>query len=139
MINWIFQSDITERFITASPHKWVMNTQLFLEILHRDRLFYLQALKIDSVNNLRKILFNMNCQKISEYVDIYLDSRSLDEASRSFIVKFFAYAFTEMNIEYLKEGATEPPQQAALRYYDLTEPQLRIAIDNCVKRYQAMS
>ena len=134
LIEWIFHEEITKFFTTAKQDIWLLNTQHLLEIFHDNQNFYYQALKITDFHNLRNIIFNITVKKANEYLDNYLSGKELDTESRSFITRFYAHAFTEMNIEYILSGAAEPPQRAALRYYDVCEPSLRLAIDNCLKR-----
>jgi len=137
LISWIFQTDIVEYFREAKRKEWTHNTYHFLKVMQKDRAFYRQALEIDTYNNLKKLLYDMNLNAALSIINNALNGRQLSEEGRNFLADFYASAFTETNIHFLKTDTIQTPEKLLQYYYDLSEPSLFLSLDRFIEHDQS--
>ena len=112
---------------------WTNNTYHLLCTLKRDCAFYKQCLKLNTHNNLRKLIHDVNCRAVEEYLDRQLAGRKLSEEAREFFVSFLSSAFTETNINYILEDARVTPEKMLQYYYNFTEPALLTVLQKFIE------
>jgi probable dihydroxyacetone kinase regulator len=134
LIEWIIQDDIVSHFTDVAPDNWMDNTLLLLNTIKEDISFYHQAINVDSTLNLRKFFYDITKKTTSTYIEKYLDGRIIKPQTKDFIINFFSAGFVETYIRYIESGAEEEPERMVMRFYDIVEPQIRMAIDNSIKR-----
>jgi AcrR family transcriptional regulator len=132
LICWIFEHDILNYFQEAIEKEWTHNTYHFLSVIKANCSFYNQALDIETYYNLRNMLYTMNYNAAVSIIEHALNGRYISDTARKFIAEFYAHAFTETNIKYIRDGARISPEKMLQYYYDLSEPGLLIAIDSFV-------
>jgi hypothetical protein len=132
LIRWIFEDDIVSHYLVATPDQWINNTTRLLRIFKEEYDFYSQAMAVDSVNNLRFFIYDTTRVKSQEFIDSYLQGRRIAKDDRDFITDFYASAFAETHIHYLKRGAKEEPSEYANKYFRIIEPGLKQAIEQFI-------
>lgn len=134
LVEWIIEEDISGKFHVVAPEQWMGNVLILLQVIQRDLPFYRQAIGMDSSLNLRRFFREITASTVSQYIENHLGAGRMQEETKTFLVDFVTAGFVETYIRYIETGAEEAPERLLLRYYDLIEPQLRLAIDKSVMR-----
>lgn len=137
LVEWIFEDEITSAFSEVKPGEWMPNTLHLLRSFHENPGFYQQLIETNDYLNLRKFVFDATYQAAQEYLDHYLNGKSLDQGSQVFLCSYVSHAMTETQLEYLRSGASEEPEVVLNRYIAMNEPALRIAIDKLMELNQS--
>ena len=132
-IEWIIKTDIEAHFHKADVEVWTHNIYHLLCVFKNDYEFYQQCLKLNTQNNLRKLIYDINRRAITDYIDIQLTDRTLCAYARSFLISFWSSAFTETNIKYILDGAPVSPEKMLQYYYISSEPVLMNVIDKLIE------
>jgi probable dihydroxyacetone kinase regulator len=133
LILWIFKNDISDKFIEPKNKIWTQNTYHLLQTFQRDLSFYMQAIKIDSVNSLRKCLYKLNYAASLSVIEEILNGRKLSVQSKNFLASFYAHALTETNIDYIKQGAKESPEKMLQHYYITADPCIASMVESLLE------
>lgn len=115
LINWIYHTEITEptrEILNGPPNGWHEISAYGLNLMHQNKSFYLQALKMDNHNCLMEYIkteIEGNYERlVRRYAEVYHpEAASMDMAFFSGFMANGAYA---MLIKWVENGMQESPE-----------------------------
>lgn len=112
LVNWIYYSEIVT---TLSPVQdgadWTSAMMNALNIMRKEKVFYIGSLKLDRPSILYDYLFRSTRSmlvKIIGQLGIH-DKMNIDDADRDFIAEFYTYGLVGMVIQWARSGMTVSP------------------------------
>ena len=137
LIRYIFEDDVIGRYFPPEHDgKWIENIQMRLKAIDKDRPFYRQTLELHGSNNFQNVFLASGYHLGRCFIENYLNGRELDETSKDFIASFYASASVAMSVAFMQNERTETPEEAAQRFFDVTESGMCDAIEICLERFQ---
>lgn len=62
-------------------------------------------------NNFIESLFDETINNFITVIDRFLNGMSMNEKAKNFIARFYAYSFTYMMIDWIKDGMKDSPEE----------------------------
>ena len=132
VIEFIYNHDFNRSASKRSSGFYIIDHQAIFKTIREDVSFYQQAVRINSPNNLRHILFGQIYSNIERFIDEQLKGRQLSDSSRNFICRFYSVSHTDCIIQYINSGAKEDSAKLSKCLMYCTEPALTRAIENFI-------
>ncbi len=118
LIQWIYHTEITEptrRILEKEPQEWSAISIFGLDIMYRDKDFYVQALRLEGQNNLAEYMkseiednWNLLTRR---YEEIYCPGQTVQNLE--FFADFMANGAWAMLKKWVENGMQEPPSMLA--------------------------
>lgn len=115
LINWIYRYECLEdlnRFQELLlAGQWDVVNLSVLENLEKSRDFYIKALKADGQNCFNDYMLEMATYIFDITITTVLGDRTIPAEFKAFLVTFYASAFTNVTIDWLKRGMPVPKEK----------------------------
>lgn len=125
LINWIYHTEITlpiHRYIRSYREGEMNISGQVLQLLYRDRDFFIQAVRLEGQNNLRDFMLaetrtNWTCLRDHMLELQGTDYAALDETIRdemAHLLNYFCYGHFFTTLQWIEDGMPLPPERLAV-------------------------
>ncbi len=118
LIQWIYHTEITEptrRILAGDPQEWSAISVFGLDVMYRDKDFYVQALRLEGQNNLADYMkgeIEGNWDLLTKrYAELRYPGKSV--RNMGFFAEFMANGAWAMLKKWVENGMQEPPAALA--------------------------
>lgn len=121
-----FYKDSKISFLTTGVGKGLYQDSNYFDeyILHKNVFFSIQKLK----NNKYDIVINLQCNKPSHYINMFLEKNLVVNKSYSFTHKIFGLKAKSKSIKEIIEATTFIPQDTIDRYFNETKEYIKLPL-----------
>ncbi|HAH79271.1 MAG TPA: dihydroxyacetone kinase transcriptional activator DhaS [Ruminococcaceae bacterium] len=132
LVNWIYYNEVVSVIAQkADYHDWSEVVLDVLNIMKRNRRFYISALNVNGQNAFQEYFFNVTKDVLLELINGITDHRPqddpLEEDEKNFIAEFYTYGLVGVVVQWARSGMREPPEEIASRLRRLVEDSRRVA------------
>lgn len=111
LLNTVFYNDIIVELIDGfSIDNWTEKFFTLLITIKNNAKFYKNALNTNYGNEFRTYLLDITQKLLYEFIEKLTEKRSIDDADRRYISKFFAYGITGIIIDWVTSGMKDSPE-----------------------------
>ncbi len=139
LINWIYYNEIVTTLAKASENgEWDDAMLRALNIMKREKFFYIGSLNMDGQNIFYNYLFQatkeMLLKIIAQFTENSHPELHMDLTDRNFIAEFYTYGLVGMVIQWAKQGMKEPPNEIVSRLRHFIDDSERVSAARCLKK-----
>ena len=132
LVNWIYYNEIVSAIAhNISYHDWSEAILDVLNIMKRDKSFYMGALDSSGRNLCQEYFFSVTKDLLLEIVnglaDSFEEGRQMEEADKNFIAEFYAYGLVGIVLQWASRGMKEKPQEIVCRLKHFVDDSKRFA------------
>ncbi|MDO4548101.1 MAG: TetR/AcrR family transcriptional regulator [Clostridia bacterium] len=104
LMTYVFKKELADPFFWDFSKGLHEREVLFLKHLAKNRNFYLNALKTSGQNSLYDLWIDLACSSLHGYFRSTNVGARMDDADLVFASKYLAYAWVNMNINWLRDS-----------------------------------
>lgn len=143
LVNWIYYNEIVTTLSKASENgAWGDAMLKALNIMKREKVFYIGSLNMDRQNIFYNYLFNatkdMLLKMLDQFVGSSQDGLHMDSTDRNFIAEFYAYGLVGMVVQWAKRGMKESPSEIVGRLTHFIDDSKRVSAARYLKENPAL-
>ena len=113
LVEEVFQKELADPFFWDFSKDLIQREALFLHHLQKNRRFILNALKSTGQNSLYKFWLNQAINSVAKYLRAQSDYRLIPDEDLLFYARFIAYAYVNVNIDWLESDDPSTPEEMA--------------------------
>ncbi len=141
LVNWIYYSEVVSAIARNTDYSdWTEVMLDVLNIMRRDKQFYICALNVSGQNAFQDYFFSVTKDLLLEILNGIHDSagkgENLEESEKNFIADFYTYGLVGIVVQWARKGMKEPPDEIVDKLRRLVDDSRQVAAARYLKDFK---